>query len=269
MKIQKHNLVFQYRSKSVPYSIYTNGKWDSITRILLMGTLQAASSAKTVIRNMPLGTAVIQGAPHWVAKADGSDITEFVFGYTAHAIDSVLRRNGRAPLHLIADSQAAPGAIYYAMSHLNQLTRLTLIQPLGLNAHVFTGDAKNRTRILNTRGNATIRQQLSHIPTETAIIRNHLRVVWYLARNTHNGVAEAQYGAGLARSTISDLKQIAGKLPIRIIVGEYDKIFPPAELAQSLSENDINDIEFIIAKGLPHSLLASRVGKRLLTLLDD
>lgn len=269
MKIEKYSFEFQYGSKTVPYSIYTNDDWKDIKRVLLLGTLQLASSAKAVVKRMPPGTAVVQGAPHWVAKKDGSDIMEFVFGYTDHAIDSVLKHNGHAPIHVIADSQAAPGAIYYAIDRTDQLARLSLVQPLGLNAHAFTGDSKNRAHILNKRGNATIRQQIRYAHIDSAIVRYHAQIFFYLIRNTLNGVAEAQYGAGLARSSVYDLKRITGKLPISIIACQHDKIFPPSELALTLRENNINDIEFIIAKGLPHSLLASRGGRRLLSLIKD
>jgi hypothetical protein len=76
--------------------------------------------------------------------------------------------------------------------------------------------------------------------------------------------ARAQCSSGLKHDAVSNLKRLLSfHEDVTIICGANDKVFPAAEIISTLQKNKIN-IPVRAIKGVPHSPLATRYGRKLL-----
>lgn len=267
MKIQKHVLTFPYKSRLISFSVYSTSSLREIKSILLLGTVQTGSTPRSVAKFMQAGTAVVQGAPHWFASKDGIDIPEFVFGYTKHAVKSILTKTKNKKVHIIADSQAVPGAINFAKNHASSVSQLSLLQPLGLNRSAFPGNISERVGTLRKRIISNFRYQVPTLLSDLDVPRNHIKIAGITLRDTLRGSAANQYGTGLAYDSSDELRQVSESIPVYIIAGENDAIFPPAEIVATLREAAINNTHLTVIPNIPHSPLSSRAGRKLLNAL--
>lgn len=251
---------FSHGNQSVQYSIRLSDSSAPIHCVVFLGTVQIGKLPAWIARDCPPGMAVIQGAPHWRAKADASDLYEFMHRFTESALTNILDMKHTEHISVITDSQATPNALE-VLSHdkyIDLITSLILVQPLSLNPKAFEN---NGIEILKGRVKSNLRHQLSYIPIDRRLIYNHrqiLRIVGY-----DNAAADAQYALGLATDSIEPLKKLrAAHVPVTIICGEKDELFPPHEIKENLQANNL-DIRVLVVKNTPHSPLPTKQGMRL------
>lgn len=266
--VKEISYTFLYKGSTIPYAVWCNvDEGTSIETIIFLGTVQIDHLGRWVAEDCPPNTIVVQGAPHWFAKSDGSDIPEYMYNFTKSVFETLLKNFSVSENHIIAESQAVPGVLglFKQKGYIPYVKKLTLLQPLGLNAHIYKGTDTQRIETFRHRITANFLHQLMPLLTDERLRYNH-RVLHRLAGGSmRNPKTRAQYSSGLAHDAISDLKYLYEYLKnVTIICGANDKIFPPTEIRATLSKNEIG-IPVQIIKGIPHSPLASRYGKKLLS----
>lgn len=250
---------FMHEQQPIRYSIWLSGSLP-IHTIVFLGTVQVGKLPAWLAHYCPPGVAVAQGAPHWMARADGSDLTAFMQHFTESVFKNVVDMEHTDMLRVIVDSQATPNVLELLAQdpYLNLVESLLLIQPLALNSHAF---ANNPIGTFKQRVKKNLRYQLPFIAIDRRLAYNHKQILQRVGY--HNARADAQYAVGLSRNSIGDLRRLHdAHIPITIISGEKDELFPPHEIKESLREGEIN-IPLIVVKDTPHSPLPSKQGMRL------
>jgi pimeloyl-ACP methyl ester carboxylesterase len=262
--LQRFEYQYRYNGQSIPYLVWASPSSDHIETIIFLGTVQTGNLPKWVAESCPPNTYVVQGAPHWYAKSDGSDIPEYMFGFTKSTFDTLRAANTISAVHIIADSQACPGVIelFSQKEYMPYLRTMALIQPLGLNQLVYAGTDKERLGKFQKRIVANVLHQLVALALDKRLRYNH-----QLTRKTvglRSAKAHAQYSSGLCYDAVPNLTLLhQAHQHITIICGSHDKIFPPDEITQTLARNNL-DIPVRVIPGVPHSPLATKFGQRLL-----
>ena len=254
---------FYYEGTKIPCKIHFSDTDATVTTVLFLGTVQIGKIPHWIASKCPPGTAIIQGAPHWRARADGSTIPDFMFQYTIQSFNFLRSIKNLDFLKVIADSQAAPGVIsLFAMNaYRTYLNTLVLLQPLGLNNEQYAGD-KPALSVFKNRLALNTKHQLAPFLIEHKLRYNHYLIA------TKTGLiskkSSAHYGAGLNHNAIAELKTLYTlHNRIEIIVGQYDALFPVHEIQRSLNLAKIS-IVVTTVPGVPHSPLATKHGRKLL-----
>ncbi len=254
--------VYRFDGLKVPYSIWLNCEPAHVTTVLFLGTVQIGKIPGWIAASCPPGTAVVQGAPHWHApKEDGSDIPDFMFGFTETAFTAVTH-HAKSVTHIIADSQAAPGVMRLLAQHRYGVNQLTLLQPLGLNAATYSGTYEAQLVVFKARIRHNTKHQLGAALLDRRLRYNHSQMLRHL--NFKSAKTWAQYSAGLLYDSTNDLKKVVSQnVHVVIICGANDGLFPPDEIKQSLKAADIA-VPITIIPRLPHSPLIAKAGAHIL-----
>lgn len=262
--LRKLSFNYDYSEQGIPYDVWVNDKNGHIDAIVFLGTVQIGKLARWVAEECPPNTAVVQGAPHWHAKKDGSDIPEYMFGYTKSVFDALAKTFNIQSVNVIADSQAAPGVLqlFAESGYQKFIKKLVLTQPLGLNPSIFRGDDTVRFGTFKRRIIKNAHYQIIPLLLDGKLRYNHHQIIKIV--DYHDPVTKAQYNSGLKHDSSADL-EILSRLDFEttIVCGSHDKIFPASEIAENLKSHDIN-IDVREVKGVPHSPLPTRLGKKLL-----
>lgn len=144
---------YAYNDQQIPYSIWFSDRSSTIETVVFLGTVQVGKLPGWVAEKCPPKTAIIQGAPHWYAKPDGSDIPTYMFEYSVASFRALLSVRDVKPSVVIADSQAAPGTIllFGRSEHSPYMKSLALVQPLGLTEHIYRGSDQYRFGLFKQR----------------------------------------------------------------------------------------------------------------------
>lgn len=255
---------YRYEEQDIPYSIWFSDDSSSVENIVFLGTVQVGKLPEWVAKKCPPKTAIVQGAPHWYAKPDGSDIPSYMFGYSVASFQALLSVRDVRPSAVVADSQAAPGTILlFGRSEYKQyMSKLALVQPLGLTAHIYNGSDEDRMTLFKQRIIKNSYHQLTSLLTDSRLRYNYRMLSRFTGHSDPKTMA--QYSSGLKHDSRTELKELLAINPsVSIISGSRDKIFPIAEIRQSLDMADIR-LGIISVQGVPHSPLASRKGSKLL-----
>jgi pimeloyl-ACP methyl ester carboxylesterase len=265
--IIKTSYVHTYENRPIPYTVLSNSDGSSpIGTIIFLGTVQVGKLAEWVMEGCPPNTIVVQGAPHWFAESDGSDIRNYVFDFTEQAFKILLKNFPITKAHVIAESQAVPGVLglFAQGKYASYLKKMTLLQPLGLNSTAYQGTDTQRVETLRRRIAANFLYQVAPFILDKRLRYNHRLLRKIVGISLRDAKARAQYGTGLSYDAIPDLKRLyALQKDVVVICGNNDKLFPPAEISALLARNKMH-IEVRTVKGVPHSPLATRYGQRLL-----
>lgn len=262
--MQKITLDYLYNDKKIVYNIWFSDDSHTIETVIFLGTVQIGRLPEWVAEACPPRTAIVEGAPHWHAKDDGSDILEYMRNYTEQAFKGLIGARGVSRLHVITDSQAAPGAILLFLEdkYRRYMKDLVLLQPLGLTKNIFVGNEKQRAELFKKRILMNGYHQLIPLLFDSKLRYNHS-----LLRRTvsfKDSKAIAQYSSGLAYDALPSLKKLYEFNPnITVICGEKDKIFPPNEVRASLKSTGV-PIDVVVVSGAPHPPLATKLGMRML-----
>lgn len=260
---RKYDFGYGYKDKTIAYSLWRTGNSKIVRTIIFLGTVQIDKHPRWIAAQSPNDTIIVQGAPHWHASDDGSDIPEFMFHFTKEVLRNIFSNNKTKNLRIIADSQAAPGVLnWLANNDLEPVSQLVLLQPLGLNAAMYGTTQAERIELFRNRIAKNFRYQLRALLSDRRLRYNHRLILKTVGYN--NPKVNAQYGSGLRHDSVADLKKIkASHIRIAIVCGQRDMMFPPDEIKHTIQKNDM-DIPVLIVPEVPHSPLATKDGLRLL-----
>ncbi len=263
--MQKHTFDYHYDGTRIPYSVWFSDSSDRVDMVIFLGTVQINKLPEWVAGKCPPRTAVVQGAPHWYAKPDGSDMSDFILYYTANAFSNIVATKKVTKVNAIGESQAAAAALLlFALIDGNEqyLRDMVLIQPLGFSKRVFCGTAEERVALFKKRIIKNGSRQLARLLLDRHLRYNHLQLSKMV--NLKDPVCAAQYNSGLAFDVSAELRKLheLGH-NIHIVCGAKDTIFPAREIRDSLRAESV-PIEVTEVKGAPHSPLATKQGTRLL-----
>lgn len=256
--------VYEYDGKRISYKVWLSSDSSTIDTVIFLGTVQVGKLAQWVAESSPPRTAVIQGAPHWFAKEDGSDIASYMLNYTKNSLDSLATDFELHGMNIIADSQAVPGVIQlFAQDNYKPYAKnIVLLQPLGFNADSFAGTDDQKIDTLKNRTIKNAYYQLADLLLDSRLRYNHRLLSKTVS--FRDPKARAQYTSGLKYNSLPDLKDLVRTIEnITIICGEKDKLFMANEIKNNLRQADIS-IEVVVVKNIPHSPLATRRGLVLL-----
>ncbi len=262
--VRNSKFTFRYGHLETICNVWFTGKDIDIQNVIFLGTVQVGKLPYWVAQHCPPGTAVIQGAPHWLAAADGSTIPDFMLAFTKQSFDHIAQEAQVKHVHVLADSQAAPGVLrlFGDSDYIGYLDKMTLIQPLGLNNNAFTSGEKPPIAVFNKRVRKNTRFQILALLLEHRIRYNHYLIARTTSADTPK--AFAQYAAGLRCDATPDLARLYSRNPnITILCGANDKLFPAQEIANNLAAAGL-PITPTVVTGVPHSPLATRYGRKLL-----
>nr|HPR09765.1 hypothetical protein [Candidatus Saccharibacteria bacterium] len=260
---------YQYDGQAIPCSLWVTSKSVRLTTVVFLGTVQIGELPRWVAEHCPPNTAVLQGAPHWLAKADGSDILAFMREYTVQALNHIIQNYQVKQFNIIAESQAVPGIIQvFARKKFTPYPRaLVLVQPLGLNYSTFAGTKEQRVQAFFRRVMRNGRYQLADLLLDKRLRYSHRQLSRLVDFRT--SIAREQYGSGLAHSSLPELAKLQSLCKnLWIVSGSNDKIFPPTEIKTQLKEVGLS-VPVRVIEGVPHSPLATRKGRRLLCAAFD
>lgn len=265
--LARHDFWYEYNAERIDYSIWLSKNTTDIKTILFLGTVQIGKLPVWVANACPPGTIVVQGAPHWLAKEDGSDIAEFMHRFAHETLESILRTYSIKKVAIIAESQAVPSILRLATTNPAYITRVVALQPLGFNANAFTGNSSERARLFLKRIKLNFRYQRHTLPVDRRLAHNMVQMLRTVGIN--NARSNAQYAAGLTYDTTIDAEKLQNLgVPLAIICGDYDQLFPVDEIEATLQQKNI-PIPVITVPNVPHSPLAARQGIKLLLAAFD
>jgi len=262
--VQKHTFSYTYDGQTISFDVWSSNTTTHVDTVIFLGTVQIGKLPAWIAEVSPEKTVVVQGLPHWLAKADGSDLLTFTEQFTEVAFKSVLDTYHTTQVTLIAESQAAPCVTGLAASeeYAPKVKGLILLQPLGLNASSFTGAPAERIKAFKKRIARNFRYQLSSILLDKRLRHNHLQM--YKTVGYDNARFSDQYNTGLLSDAVPDLKRVYKQHKLlAVICGANDMLFPIAEIKDTLKKAGI-DAPVVAIPKVPHSPLATRLGNRLL-----
>ena len=260
----RRDFKYFYDNKEIPYNIWFSDDSPTVDAVVFLGTVQVGKLPQWVAEQCPPKTAVIQGAPHWHAKEDGSDIPKYMFHYTESAFKSIIGCRSVKQLSIIADSQAAPGVIrlFSLDKYRSYMKIMVLLQPLGLTATIYDDTDKHRMALFKKRILQNRYHQLSSLLLDRRLRYNH-RLLNKMV-NFKDTKATMQYSSGLRYNSLPDLQKLLQySSNVKIVCGGNDRIFPASEIEANLRRNDMA-IDVVSVRGVPHSPLATKQGTRLL-----
>lgn len=268
--IRKHVGVFRYHQREIRFNFWSNTSADrpSVDTVIFLGSGQSGRIARWIAKNAPAGTAVVEGLPHKEADRDARDLKEFARDYTSTAFLVILKVFKNSAVNIVAESQAAPGAIWTALTKLAQVNNVVLVAPLGFTAHILGNSPKERLRELKKRAflsTLQFRQSPLYDPRNLYLGLCMLHAVLYDARWNVSG---QKYAVGASYDVRAEARLLAEQLHKRgsqltLLLGQHDRIFPPREVSSFLAEAKLNHIKMVLLK-TSHASLAVREGKHIL-----
>jgi pimeloyl-ACP methyl ester carboxylesterase len=269
-RLQKHTGTLLYGQKVIPFHFWShsNDGIAPIDAVIFLGTSQTGRIAKWVAGNAPTGTVVVEGLPHKEADRSAHDLKEFARDYTSAAFLAVLKECNISSAHVIAESQGAPGAIWVALDYVDHVKNVALIAPLGFSAHILGSSPEKRLKELKRRA---FQSSLQFAQSPLYNVRNaylSLLMLNAVLFDAQWKVSGQKYAVGASHDLREDCYKLVDQLRQRgssltFILGERDKLFPPAEIVASLKEAGIGPANIIILK-TSHASLAIRDGKHIL-----
>lgn len=245
------------------FYVWSHERPAKIRTILFLGTVQIGKIPKHVSELCPSDTIVVQGAPHWKTTPGVGDIPTFMYEYTEQAFRFVRAKFSHAQkLQIIAESQAAPGALWLASHRPRQTDRLAILQPLGFNSHVFNGSPRDRIKKLVDRVRKNFELQLDTITKDRHLVITYLAVVGINVADTLVRRSVYHYKNALEYDALNDYAQVADRATL--IVGSLDQLFPYREILRSIEKRGIKDPRIITIDGVAHAPLGSVTGSKLL-----
>jgi pimeloyl-ACP methyl ester carboxylesterase len=268
--IQKHTGTFTYGHKKILFYFWAHAATDApIDTIIFLGSGQSGRIPRWIAENAPAGTVVVDGLPHREAEHDAHDLKDFSREYTTCALRAVLKTFNIASLHVVALSQAAPGAIWMAEKLQGQVRNIALVMPLGFTREVLGDSSEERLKELKKRAFWTS-LQLSQSPLYD--LRNVylglmlLHVLLFDSKWTASGPKYAKGSSYDLRQEYHDLAATQQRkgCSLTLLVGEKDKIFPGHEILASLQKINAGHLPVVTLAGTSHSSLVTRGDKKTL-----
>lgn len=260
----RRNLTYNYHDTAVDYDVWLTSDDGQLDTIIFLGTVQIGKMPEWVAAACPPRTAIVQGAPHWYAKDDGSDIPDFMFGYTRSVLESLLTDYMCGSLSIIAESQAAPGVVQLLATDTTyaDINNVVLLQPLGFSAMGYADTDEERMALFKKRLVHNARRQLPALLSDGRFRYSYRTITKVL--DTRQPKTWAWYNSGLTHDILPNLKKVVSRgCDVTVICGANDKLFPADEVRVGLRRANV-EIPVIEVRGVTHPPLGSRQGMRLL-----
>lgn len=237
----------------------------SIDSIVFLGSGQHGRITKWVAANTPIGTVVVEGLPHKMADRNAHDLKEFAHRYTSTALLAVLKAFDLDSVHIVAESQAAPGVIWAALDDLRRVKNVALIAPLGFTAHILGSSPKERLKELKRRAFLSAMQLPQSPLYDWRNFYLNSLMLPALLFDTRWRASGQKYAVGASHDLREDCRRLAAGLhrqdnTLTLILGHRDRIFPPAEITEAVEKAGIKYLSITILK-TSHTSLATRDGK--------
>jgi len=268
-EVRRHHDYFYYGDKSVGYSFWSNTVDNQKPDVVIfLGAGQTGAIVRMAAQRAGAGVVVIGGVPHWHAKP-GTDIEDFTKLYFENAYQKILSTYKTTKMHVLAESQAAPAAIFL-ISRLKETGNLGLIHPLGFSVQAFGSTAEARLKTFRRRILRTLFQYPQSFLYDPRNFLISLILFRAMLREASLASLNEKYAIGISYDSTKDLQeaiQVTRKRgnTISFILGEKDKMFPPKEILKSLGLFDISHVNINIIPSVSHSSLATRGSKKVLT----
>ncbi len=250
---------FHWNSQLIPISIWLSPQTKKVHSIIFLGIVQINKLPFWVAKDCPPGFAVIQGVPYWFARSDGSDMPDLIYDFAKQTFRFVCKNMKINSCNIIAESQAAPGAIRIAIENQNICENTILIQPLGLTTQSFLSSDRGAFAEVQRRSLENLRHQLPFFAIDRKLLYNYAKISRSAVRKT----VKNHYNSGLSHNAIDELQKLSQLGNVQIICGADDKLFPPDEIRMMLAKNEIGT-RITIVENVPHSPFASKQGRKLL-----
>jgi pimeloyl-ACP methyl ester carboxylesterase len=269
--LKKHASTFLYDSREIPFYFWshTTSGTDSIDTVIFLGSGQSGVIAKWVAGNAPSGTVVVEGLPHKQADRSGVDLKEYARDYTETAYLAVLKEFNIHSANIVAESQAAPGAMWAALDLFDSVKSMVLIAPLGLTAHVLGNSPKQRLKTLKWRAFLSAMQRAQSPFYDPRNFYLSSVMLHALLSDTRWNVSGQKYAVGASHDLRRECRDLATQLHQRgdqlmLILGDRDKIFPSDEIMASVEAAEIKYVNTVTLR-TSHASLAIRDGKEILS----
>ena len=262
--VEKHSAFFAYRGRKIAFHFYTKQQANvPVDSVIFLGTGQVGKIPRWVASNAPPGVAVVEGLPHWESDPSGRDLVEFSHLYTQAAQAAVLKELQRSSMHIIGSSQAAPGIIWLANNHPEQVQNIALVLPMGLNTAHFGSDDKAKFKELRKRSLQSMMQKDQSIFGDIRNAYISLNLLRIILAGINDGSTVEKYTVGISQDMTAAMRQLVASQKhlgrkLTVYVGAQDKVFPPSEVRRTLNDADIHDVTIVTVPNISHGSLATR-----------
>jgi hypothetical protein len=269
-EIFSQKAVFMYHAKQIVFRFWWHAEpGDDPDTILFLGTGQVGKTAKWVAAAVPAGVVVVEGLPHWHSHASAHDLVDFSNIYTKYAYEAVLEKFKRSRMHVVSESQAAPGVMWLINQVPEKISNAAFILPMGLNAGYFGNTDRERRRILGQRSLQTLLQPEQSPLHDVRNLYIATMLVRVNSRGLLNGSTLKKYTHGIAQDMLDEFRLLVGNAAqynrhVSLLLGGKDKIFPAHEIKTALGMRLLDRIHIYDFPNVTHGSLAVRGSKPLL-----
>jgi pimeloyl-ACP methyl ester carboxylesterase len=207
----------------------------------------------------------VDGLPHWESDPDKWDIEKFSRDYIQSTYKTVLTKFGLSSMHVLGESQAAPGTVLLANTSPNKIRNLALIRPLGFSVDAYGATPEQRYKNFRRRIFLTQLQIWRRLLIEPRYLQISLLAYRAIRREPSQKAIKDKYTAGVSYDLTHHCRSAANKLHAQggtliILIGKDDKIFSAAEILATLRKGNIKYVSTVLLPG-GHASLAVRSSK--------
>lgn len=268
--LQKHDFSFDYQGQQIAFYAWSNIEPEQRpTTVVFLGTGQVGRLPYWVARSSTPGTIVVQGAPHWKSHPSGHDLYDFMHVFSMASLRAIQEEFAVTHLHVVAESQATPGAVS-AASALPELVRnVVLVAPLGFSADILGNSPEARFRKLRRRAMRSMLQLPQSPLHDPRNLYAGLMILKGVLAETERGASRRKYAQGLSYDMREDCRKLLAvqrKTGAKcfILLGLRDRLFPAHEVSEVIKTAGLTDLEVRILPDMTHSSLATRGGRQAL-----
>ena len=210
-------------------------KKEPVAAIMLLGLGQHEKSMRIINDSIDENVALIEALPYHKLPLDSLE------PLCIAALSKLIREiNGGAPIHGIADSQAAPMLVKLAAESPELFRSLTLLEPLGFNKDALGSNDSERYRSLMARS----RKFWKH-PNQSLRLSGNRDTIFEIAKRSLPALSriKSDYTFGANQDVVAITKKLSESLPVRIFASKSDSLFPYDEIEAAVNGSAITLIE--------------------------
>lgn len=262
----KYTGTFTFAKKNITFNFWSVPADTPPDTVVFLGAGQVGNIPRWVAQASSEGVVAVDGLPHWEAHPSGEDTAAFTAAYVQTAFEQVLKTFGVPKMHLMAESQAAPGVVVLARNMPDKVGNLALIRPLGFSAQALGESDKIRMRTFRRRflkSALQFSQSLLHDVRNASIALTMVRVT---LREPSLASFNKKYAIGVSYDLLEDCWEVAKVQrhkhgSFTLILGERDKLFPPKEIFAALAAAGIEGITIQVVPRVGHASLAVKASR--------
>ncbi|HEU4984868.1 MAG TPA: hypothetical protein VFT58_04450 [Nitrososphaera sp.] len=268
-KIQRHSGVFHHAGKKIPFYFWSHTDGGPPDTVIFLGAGQIGRIPQWVVRNAGVGVVAVEGLPHWETTTKTEDIAQFCKAYIASALHAVLTTFKLPTIHMIAESQAVPGSVITALTHIDTVQNIALVRPLGFSVQAFGGTEQERFRTFRKRVLQTTLQLARTLLRDPRNIGVGLVMLRAGMREPTITALTQKYIVGISYDLLEECRQLARQqrqkgASLAILLGTDDRLFPATEVRAALTSKGVSNILIEDIPHTTHGSLATRSSKAIL-----